>query len=152
MFAIDTNLLVYAHNTASPFNKSARVFVERAMNERDDAGDLSVCLAAQILLEFVHVITWQRLNAPLSLSKALRIIQDYLDTGITIVHQRNTQIQTFLELAHSVTTRKRVFDVALAATLKDNRVSGLYTVNVADFERFDFLQVVNPLQEDNNQA
>jgi len=152
MFAIDTNILVYAHNVASPFNEKARTFVERVMNERDDVGDLLVCLPAQVLLEFVHVITWQRLDAPLSLVKALQVVQDYLDTGITIVYQHDTQIQTFLELAYSATTRKRIFDIAFAATLKDNRVSGLYTVNTSDFERFDFLQVVNPLQKDHNRT
>jgi len=45
-----------------------------------------------------------------------------------------------------VTTRKKVFDVALAATLKDNDISGLYTVNVDDFKGFDFLTIVNPLK------
>jgi len=33
-----------------------------------------------------------------------------------------------------VTTRKKIFDVALVATLKDSDISGLYTVNVGDFE------------------
>jgi hypothetical protein len=69
-----------------------------------------------------------------------------LDTGITIVHPRETQLQTFLFLLKATTTRQRVFDVALAATLKDNGIMGLYTMNVADFEAFDFLEVTNPLQ------
>ncbi len=38
-----------------------------------------------------------------------------------------------------------IFDIALVATLKDNDISGLYTVNVHDFDGFDFLEVVNPL-------
>jgi hypothetical protein len=28
----------------------------------------------------------------------------------------------------------------------DTNISGLYTVNAADFEEFDFLEVINPLQ------
>ena len=152
MFAIDTNLLVYAHNTASEFNENAKRFLEKAMNERDEEGNLPMCLPAQVLMEFVHVITWQRLKAPLSLSAAIRVVQDYLGTGITIIHQCDTQIQTFLELLHAVTTRKKVFDVALAATLKDNEITGLYTANIADFEQFDFLKVINPVQEGQNPA
>ena len=65
MFAIDTNLLVYAHNTASEFHEHAARFVEHFMNRRDEAGKLSVCLPTQVLMEFVHVITWQRLETPL---------------------------------------------------------------------------------------
>jgi len=147
VFAIDTNLLVYAHNTASEFNGNAKRFLEKAMNQRDEEGSLSVCLPAQVLMEFVHVITWQRLKAPLSLSEAIRVVQDYLDAGITIIHQQDTHIRTFLELLRSVTARKKVFDVALAATLKDNEIAGLYTVNTDDFEEFGFLEVINPLQE-----
>jgi hypothetical protein len=48
-------------------------------------------------------------------------------------------------LLESTTTRKKVFDVVLAATLKDNSIEGLYTVNVDDFKEFSFLKMVNPL-------
>jgi len=100
---------------------------------------------AQVLMEFIHVITWQRLEKPLSLSEAIRVVQDYVDTGILKMSQREPHIQTFLTLLSSVTTRKKIFDVVLTATLKDNGISGLYTVNVTDFEEFDFLTVINPL-------
>ena len=105
-------------------------------------------MPVQVLLEFIHVITWQRLQSPLSLSQAIQLVEDYVDTGVTIVHQRETQLRTFLDLLSMTSTRKRVFDVALAATLKDNGIVGLYTANVADFEDFEFLEVVNPLQSE----
>jgi predicted nucleic acid-binding protein len=146
LFAIDTNLLVYAHNTDSKFHEQAAAFIKKVMNQRDDEGKLSVCLPAQVLMEFIHVITWQRLEKPLSLSEAIRVVQDYMDTGILIIYQRETQIQTLLTLLSHLTTRKKMFDVALVATLKDNNISGLYTVNESDFEEFDFLEVINPLK------
>lgn len=40
---------------------------------------------------------------------------------------------------------KKVFDVVLAATRKDNGVEWLYTVNIDDFKDFPFLQIENPL-------
>jgi len=115
------------------------------MNERDSTGNLSVCLPAQVLTEFIYVMTWQRMPKPISLSEAIGIIQDYIDTGIMIIYQRETHIQTFLTLLQNVTSRKKVFDVALAAVLKDNGVSGLYTVNISDFSDFGFLTVINPI-------
>jgi len=146
LFALDTNLLVYAHNTASEFNRTAAAFLEKVLNERDERGDLSVCLPVQVLQEFIYVVTWQRLEQPLSLPEAIRVVEDYLDTGITLVNPKATQLATFLSLLKETTTRQKVFDVALAATLKDNEIAGLYTMNVADFEAFDFLKVINPLQ------
>lgn len=58
----------------------------------------------------------------------------------------NLIVYAHLEVLTSVTSRKNVFDVALAATLRDNGISGIYTVNVSDFKDFDFLEVVNPLE------
>ena len=97
-------------------------------------------------MEFMNVSTRQNLEKPLSLSEAIQVTNDYLETGVKVINQRETQIRTFLDLLSSVTTRKKTFDIALVATLKDHGVSGLYTVNVTDFEEFDFLEVVNPLE------
>jgi len=33
-------------------------------------------------------------------------------------------------------------------SFKDNGISGLYTVNVDDFEGFEFLEVIHPLQSE----
>jgi predicted nucleic acid-binding protein len=80
----------------------------------------NVCIPAQVLMEFIHVITWQRLEKPLSLKRAIRVVQDYLDTGILIIYQPETQIQTLLTLLSRVATRKKMFDVALAAIVMKN--------------------------------
>lgn len=147
MFAIDTNLLVYAHNMASPFNPPAKTFLERVMNTRNPEGQLFVCFPAQVFMEFVHIITWERLETPLSLPQALQLVQDYIDTGVRILVPQSTYLQTFLALHQRVTSRKSVFDVAIAATLKDHDIRGLYTANPNDFKVFDFLNVINPLEK-----
>lgn len=145
MYALDTNLLVYAHNTASPLHTKAKAFIEAIMNKRDSEGQLSICIPAQVLMEFLNVITWHRLEAPLPLATATQIVQDYLDSGVLILYPQPTQLITLLDLLKSATTRKKVFDVALAATLKDHDISGLYTVNTKDFKELGFLDVKNPL-------
>lgn len=145
MFALDTNLLVYAHNVDAPFHKAAKAFVEKVLNERGSAGNLTICIPAQVLVEFLNVITWAKLESPLPLPAALRVVQQYMDTGVTIVHPLPSQLDTLLELLATVKTRKKIFDVALAATLRDNDVVGLYTLNTKDFIEFTFLDVVNPL-------
>jgi len=145
MFAIDTNLLVYAHNADSKFHEPAKEFIGNILNTRDDAGNFQVCIPAQVLIEFINVITWSKLESPLPLPDALNLVKQYRDTGVTILHHKTSQLDTLLTLFESVTTRKKVFDIALAATLKDNEIKGLYTVNTKDFVGFDFLDVVNPL-------
>ena len=145
MFALDTNLLIYAHNKDSIFNEEASKFIEKVMNERDSNGNLSVCIPSQVIIEFINVVTRQNVSQPITLEKAISIVNDYLNTGVKVVHQKNSQITTILELLGKTTTRKKVFDVSLAATLKDNNIRGIYTVNTKDFEEFDFLDVQNPI-------
>ncbi|MFQ5648939.1 MAG: hypothetical protein ACE5IY_03270 [bacterium] len=91
------------------------------------------------------MITRQTIEKPLTLTQAVLVVEKYLKAGVPIIHPRPTQLQTFLELARSTTTRKNTFDLFLAATLKDNGIEGLYTVNIDDFRGFAFLKVVNPL-------
>lgn len=67
MYALDTNLLVYAHNVDSPFHVSARQFLETEFNRRDEASNFVVCIPSQVLLEFLNTITWSRLEAPLAM-------------------------------------------------------------------------------------
>jgi predicted nucleic acid-binding protein len=150
MFAIDTNLLIYAHNEDSEFHKGAVAFLERVMNEQDEDGNPTICFSTQVFTEFINVITRQTLRKPLSLDEAIDIVQEYLDAGIQVLSHQDTQLQTFLDLLRTVTTRKKMFDVALVATLKDHGIEGLYTVNTADFEGFDWLTVINPLKDEKN--
>ena len=146
MYAIDTNLLVYAHNISSPFHLQAKTFIETVMNTRDSAGNLAVCLPAQVLIEFLNVITWTKLESPMRLTDAVALVRQYISTGILIIQPQTKQLAIVLDLLANSTTRKSIFDAALAATLKDNSIQGLYTVNVKDFETFSFLQVINPLE------
>ncbi len=147
MFAIDTNILVYAHNLDSPRYQEAADFVERVIRQSGERnGHHIVGIPLQVCVEFVNVITRKTIEHSISLSEAVEIIRDYAEVvQAPIIFPKPTQLQTLLGLLEITTTRKKVFDVALAATLKDNRVEGLYTVNVDDFKGFDFLQVINPL-------
>jgi hypothetical protein len=79
-FAIDTNVLVYAHNSDSIFHEVAKRFLETVINEPDE--NSNVCIPAQVFMEFISVVTSQKLENPLSISQATSIIQDYLDMNI----------------------------------------------------------------------
>lgn len=147
MFALDTNILVYAHNLASPFHQKAKLFVEQIIGEEDEAGSPVICIPLQVCAEFINVCTRQTIGKPLSIPDAVKEIRRYDEfLNIPILYPNSSQLNTFLTLLESTTTRKKIFDVYLAATLKDHKIEGLYTVNVDDFKEFSFLQVKNPLE------
>lgn len=142
MFAIDTNILVYAHDKSSPFNRKAVSFIETKMNK--EISDF--CIPSQVISEFINAITRNSLPNPLTLKESIGVVRNYLDFGITIINPKETQTQTFLDVLSKVKTRKKIFDVVLASSLKDNNIEEFYTVNVKDFEEFNFLQIINPLE------
>lgn len=146
MFALDTNILVYAHNLASPRNQKAKEFVEQIISAEDDAGKPVIGIPLQVCAEFINVCTRETVGKPLSIIEAINVIQKYSDfLELPVIYPKPTQLQTFLTLLDSSTTRKKVFDIFLVATLKDNGIEGLYTVNVDDFKEFTFLKVENPI-------
>lgn len=145
IFAIDTNILVYAYNTGSLFHQKAGQFLLQKMTDFNEFGQLSVCICQQTCIEFTHSITWQKLEKPLTIQQAVEIL-DYLENcGLKIIHPKPTQIQTYKELLLQSPSRKRIFDTSIAATLKDNGIQGIYTVNTKDFQDYPFLTVINPL-------
>lgn len=147
MFALDTNILVYAHNLASPFHQKAKIFVEQIIGEEDEFGNPVICIPLQVCAEFINVCTRQTIGKPLSIIEAVKEIRRYAEfLAIPILYPKPTQLKTFLTFLESTTTRKKTFDVYLAATLKDHEIEGLYTVNVEDFEEFAFLKIRNPLE------
>ena len=145
MYAIDTNILVYAHNKGSVYHTKAKNFIENTISAIDEAETQKICIPSQVLIEFLNVITWSRLESPLPLNEAMEIVKDYFHSEIKIIHPSSQQINILFELLESVKSRKKIFDVTLVATLKDNGIQGLYTVNTADFTEFSFLDVQNPL-------
>lgn len=132
-YAIDTNILVYAHNIRALKHREAKAFIERVMNERDGQGKLSVCIPMQVLIEFISAVTSQRVEKPLTIAQATSVIKKYLDSDISALIQRETYSKNFLELMKLTTARRKIFDVAIAAVLKDYEIQGIYTVNVNDF-------------------
>lgn len=145
-FAIDTNILVYAYNQGSPFHQKAGDFLLQKMTEFDEFGQLSICICQQSCIEFINSITWQKLEKPLTINQAIDIINYLQDCGLRIIQpNKHTQIATFSDLMKSHFSRKKIFDTAICATLKDNGIHGIYTANTKDFQDYPFLTVINPL-------
>lgn len=138
--AIDTNILVYAHNGDNPYHYKAKDFlVNQLQNYPND-----ICIPYQCLIEFISTIT-KRIENPFSIEQALQIVAYYKDFGIDIIYPKPTQLTTFLAIYKQTPYKNRLFDVAICATLKDNGIQGIYTVNTKDFQDYPFLTVINPL-------
>ncbi len=135
MDAIDTNILVYAFDTAYP---KKREMCKKIITDIF-AGKTHGVVTNQILAEFSFAVT-TKIEKPLSKKDAASIVGSILSsenwkvigyTGETVLHALNSP-QPF-------------WDALIAQTLKANNVKKIITENVKDFE--GSLQVNNPFTE-----
>jgi len=140
---LDTNILVHAHNKASPFQEIASDVVRKAMRK-----EIEAYIAPQILYEFFAVVTNpKRIEHPLLLDEALDICLDLWECRE--IEKINPTLKAPKEVFYLVKKLKlskgEVFDCLLAVTAKENGIEAIYTENIDHFKAYGFLKSLNPL-------
>lgn len=144
LILFDSNILVFAHNVASPFQKQAEKLISSVID-----GRLSVVLAQQNLLEFYSIITNpKRVQMPIGLTDVHFLINEYLRSGIfNLIYPKETTLTGTFGLAEKHKIKGAdIFDAYLATTMLDNDVGTIYTDNIKHFEMFDKIKAVNPFK------
>ncbi|MBI5745989.1 MAG: PIN domain-containing protein [Nitrospirae bacterium] len=142
MILVDTNILVYAHNSDSELNEVARRLMLDAVDGRFDA-----CITPQNLLEFFSVITNpKRVERPLDSKIAQQIMLNYWHSQK--IHKIYPSNSIFIRLAQLVKemkiTKTEIFDCHLYVTMEENNVFEIYTKDIHHFTRFPDLKVIDP--------
>jgi toxin-antitoxin system PIN domain toxin len=147
MLSLDSNILLYAFNNASPWHEEARAWLNSIQRDQD------VAISEFILAEFYGLLRNSAvLKRPLPADDAVEVIQAYRS------HPRWRLIGFPLESRslHDVLWHKaraapfafrRLYDVRCALTMTAQGVTELATVNVRDFDDLGFRRVWNPLQD-----
>jgi len=142
MALLDSNILVYGHQTLSGFHQQARALLGKGLD-----GEIRVCVCPQVLMEFFAVITNpRRVTAPVSPRKATAEVEKYLraDT-IDMIHPMNETINYTLDILRRYPVKAaEVFDAQLVATMLSNGVTHLYTFNLDHFKRFKEITLLIP--------
>jgi len=140
---LDANILVYAANEDSPYHADARNIIEKV-----NSGELRACVSSQVLVEFYATITNPRkVRLPLSPGEAAEAISGYLESDILKLYPKKNTLRLALELAKRYQVRGLdIFDTQIVATMLENKVKTIYTANEADFQRFEGIEIANPLR------
>ncbi|MHB8568109.1 MAG: type II toxin-antitoxin system VapC family toxin [Nitrososphaerales archaeon] len=141
---IDTNILVYAHDSASSYQKSAAELVRNALEGRFEA-----VISIQNIAELYSVLTnRKRVKSPLSPEDAYRICKLYLVAAEIpkLVPDETTMLRA-LELASEQNmVGGDFFDCLLAATMEHFKVKHIFTENITDFQKLAFIESTFPLK------
>ena len=142
MILLDSNVLVYAHAAHSPFFDAAQRLRDQAVVD-----ELAACISPQVLCEFIATCTNPKLFRPaLSPAQAVKELTTYWASAhIRKIFPKDRTIERMAELiARYRLSGQRIYDVFLVATMLDNDVRTIYTLNTKDFERYPDIRVVNP--------
>jgi uncharacterized protein len=142
-YAIDVNILLYASDAASPHWDRATKFLDQCAS-----GTELCCLAWPTIMGYLRMSTHPAIfSAPLKPAEAVRNISALLDLAhVRVLPEDDGFWNVYRKATEGLSVRgNMVPDAHLAALLRQHDVKTLYT-NDADFRRFAFLDVRNPLE------
>lgn len=142
MISVDSNILLYAHDTTCPEHEAARGFI------RGHAADGDFTLCELVLVEFYVLLRNPTvLKSPLSAREAVAAIQVYRSNPHwRIVESAPGTMGDVWRAAEAADfPRRRIFDARLAYTLLRHNVTRFATRNVGDFKSFGFQKVWDPI-------
>lgn len=145
MIAVDTNILVYAHRTESPWHHAARRRLDLLVESNEAWAIPWPCLH-----EFVAVVTNRSgMRPPTPQPLALQQVEALLDSPDLVVLAETSAHWAVLRdlLTASRAGGGLVHDARIAALCLEHGVHELWTAD-RDFERFPGLRTYNPLADE----
>lgn len=134
---VDTNVLMYAHDTtAGVKHERARALVERLWHDR------SGVVSTQVLQELV-VNLRRKVRRPVDIRTAREIVADYLawevqvNTGASVVEALE------IEERHGLS----FWDALIVHAAERAGAAVLYSEDLSDGQRYGSVRVINPLRQ-----
>lgn len=141
-YSIDVNILLFASDTESLWHEPARAF----LTQRPTDPDL-LCLSWLTLMGYQRLATHPGIfRAPLTPEQAWTNVRSLLDLPrVEVIGEEASFAEDYESASAAVPVRGNLVpDAHLAVILREHGVRRLYSAE-RDFRKFDFLEVVNPL-------
>lgn len=143
MLLVDTNILVYAADTDSPWHANSREWLERQRRQPD-----AWYTTWPILYEFMRVTTHPRvMKKPWSAAHAWAFVSALLGSpglGVLVPTERHADIAERVVTEHPHLGGNMLHDAHTAVLMCEHGIRRICTRDT-DFHRFTFLEVVDPL-------
>jgi predicted nucleic acid-binding protein len=146
--AVDAMIWIHNHDRESPYYSCCR-----KVRNLIAGGEFKGCIALQTATEIVGAVSNPRNYRPpkkyLGFPVALEMASDVLKTpNLRLILPQATSFSKAIDLCRKYNLkRKHWYDAALAATLLENGIHILYTMNEKDFLPITELSLINPFTE-----
>lgn len=144
---VDTNILVYATHTGSPFHDRARALVEHLV-----AGPNLAYLLWPAVLGYVRIVTHPHiLGSPLSSDEAMANVEALIaPPHMRVAGEADTFWASFRTVAADVKARGNLVpDAHLVALMREHGVSTIWSHD-RDFRMFRSITVKDPFAEEHS--
>ncbi len=144
---LDTNVLVYATHTASPFHARARALVEHLV-----AGPALAYLLWPAIAGYLRIVTHPAiLGTPLTTDEATSNVEAMLaPSHIRVAGEGDGFWRSFQSVAADVKPRGNLIpDAHLVALMREHGVSTIWS-NDRDFRKFRGISVKDPFSEEHS--
>jgi hypothetical protein len=141
-YSIDTNILLYASNQESPHCEKAKQFMENRGNDPD-----LLCLTWGVLMGYQRIATHPLIfRNPMTPQEAWGNVESLLALSrCRVIGEQEGFAGEYARISCQAGVKGNLVpDAHLAVILRQHGVSRIYTAD-ADFRKFEFLQVINPL-------
>jgi toxin-antitoxin system PIN domain toxin len=142
-YSVDVNLLVFASNEEASEQSRAIKFLE----EREQDPDL-FCLTWPVLCGYQRIVTHPSIfRNPLNPEEAWANVRDLLAwPRVRVLGEEESFAEDFGAITGKLAVRGNgVPDAQVATILRQHGVNRMYSTD-ADFRKFSFLEVINPLE------
>lgn len=142
MIAVDSNLLIYAHRSDSPWHSVADNAIAKLTE-----GHAAWAIPWPCLHEFLAIVTHSRIYVPATpVATALETIDYWLQSpNLILLSETGAYWDVLAELVRAARIQgPQIHDARIAALCLLHGVTELWSAD-RDFSRFPALKVVNPL-------
>ena len=135
---VDSNILIYALNTASPKCRQSQIFLSENGSK--------LVIAQQNIMETLRVITHSRFEFPFSREQALRAVQE-ISSVVSIIQPyfQTTEIALRLIAKYQI-SGNQIFDAYLVATALSHKITHIVSDNSRHLKKYSEVVVVNPFE------
>jgi len=137
-YLIDSNVIIYAINEASPKHRRAQQFLQDNIN--------NIAVAQQNILESVRVLTHSKFSNPMLSHEALGAVLVITDNAKLLTPNKTTYY-LFMDLIDKYKLAgDKIFDGYLIATALSNGINVVATDNIKDFKDVSEIKTINPFK------
>ena len=138
-WVIDSHIFIYAQDIKSPFYLDSNTLFEQIIS-----GNFEAITAHQNIIEVERVLTkvYKR-----NLSEIAKLLEDILfNFHFKIIYPISATIKRYHSFLIEVEKPIDLFDYYLAATMLDNDINRILTLNIKDFSKIPGIEAVNPFK------